>query len=157
MDSRWAGRLRDEMSKKKQSLFDEIGGLPMLQEVHCRFYDKVYEHDWLGKFFAGHARQSIENRQTRFMAEKMGGPVEYYGKKPLLAHRHMYITEELFNVRQTLLRAALIEAGIPEQQRRRWLKIDNAFRSVIVKPSIAAFYSSTWRYEKRIIIPPPVR
>lgn len=143
------------MVKKKQTLFDEIGGRATLQEVHRRFYDKVYGHDWLGKFFAGHERQSIENRQTRFMAEKMGGPVGYYGKQPRMAHRHMYITEELFNIRQSLLQEALIEAGVPEHLRRRWLRIDDAFRSVIVKPSIADFYSTTWRYEKRIIIPSP--
>jgi hemoglobin len=139
----------------KQTLFDEIGGLPTLRNVHKIFYDKIYAHDWLKLFFAGHDQQSIENRQTKFMAEKMGGPVEYYGKQPLMAHRHMYITRELFDIRHDLLKASLREAGIADDLARRWLKIDYAFIRQIVKPSIESFYQTTFQYEKRLIIPKP--
>jgi hemoglobin len=138
-----------------QTLFDAIGGLPTLRKVHKIFYDKIYAHDWLTLFFAGHDQQSIENRQTKFMAEKMGGPVEYYGKQPLMAHRHMYITRELFDLRHELLKASLREAGIADDLARRWLKIDYAFMRQIVKPSIESFYQTTFQYEKRLIIPKP--
>jgi hemoglobin len=138
-----------------QTLFDAIGGLPTLRKVHKIFYDKIYAHDWLTLFFAGHDQQSIENRQTKFMAKKMGGPVEYYGKQPLMAHRHMYITRELFDLRHELLKASLREAGIADDLARRWLKIDYAFMRQIVKPSIESFYQTTFQYEKRLIIPKP--
>jgi hemoglobin len=137
----------------RQRLFDEIGGLPTLQDVHKRFYDKVYAHPWLKHFFAGHHQQAIEQRQTSFIAEKMGGPVQYPGKHPRMAHRHMYITNELFDIRKALLRQSLVEAGVRADLIPRWLKLDEAFRRVIVKDSIAGFYKTTWRYEKRIIVP----
>ncbi len=138
---------------KKQSLLEAVGGYPTLEKVHKIFYDKVYAHPWLGKFFEGHDQTSIEKRQSAFMAEKMGGPKEYMGKQPYMAHRNMYITDELFDLRQAILRESLEEFGLDEALIERWLKIDGAFRKQIVKPSMEDFYHETWKYEKRVIIP----
>lgn len=139
----------------KQSLFDAIGGLPTLQKVHKIFYDKAYEHDWLKHFFVGHNQQAIENRQTGFMAIKMGGKVTYMGKEPKAAHEHMFITQELLDVRTALLREALEEANVAEDLIKRWLKIDNAFGQQITKDSTESFYKITWPYKKHIVIPKP--
>lgn len=141
----------------KPTLFDAVGGLPTLQRVHKIFYDKVYAHDWLKQFFAGHSQEAIEYRQTSFMAEKMGGPVEYWGKDMKYAHEAMYITRELFEVRHALLEDSLREAGVPEDLRERWLRIDSAFMKQIVKGSIESFYSVTWPYRQRIIVPKPAQ
>ncbi len=141
----------------KPTLFDAIGGLPTLQRAHKIFYDKVYAHYWLKHFFAGHSQEAIESRQTSFMAEKMGGPVVYWGKEMKYAHEAMYITRELFEVRHALLEESLCEAGVPEDLRERWLRIDSAFIKLIVKDSIASFYSVTWPYKQRIIVPEPDR
>jgi hemoglobin len=140
----------------KQTLFDAIGGLPTLQRAHRIFYVKVYAHDWLKQFFEGHKQQAIEDRQTSFMAEKMGGPVEYWGKEMKLAYEVMYITSELFEVRHALLEESLREAGVPEDLRRRWLRIDSAFMKSIVKDSIESFCSVTWQYKKWTIVPKPI-
>jgi hemoglobin len=139
----------------KQTLFDAIGGLPTLQRAHKIFYDKVYAHYWLKHFFAGHSQEAIENRQTSFMAEKMGGPVAYWGKDMKPAHEAMYITQELFEVRHALLDESLKEASVPKELRERWLRIDSAFTKLIVKDSIKSFYSVTWPYKQRIIVPKP--
>lgn len=137
------------------SLFDAVGGLPFIRKVHKIFYDKVYAHPWLGRFFEGHNQQAIENRQTAFMAVKMGGDVSYMGKEPKMAHRHMYITRELFDIRSALLRDSLVEAGLEKGLIDRWMKIDSAFHRQIVKQSIESFYKTTWKYEKRKIVPQP--
>ncbi len=139
----------------KEPLFSLVGGLPTLEKVHKIFYDKVYVHPWLGKFFEGHNQEAIEQRQTAFMAEKMGGEVNYMGKMPKMAHRQMYITQELFDVRRQLLIESLLEAAVPNELAERWLRIDEAFMKAIVKPSIEAFYKDTFKYETRVIIPKP--
>ena len=126
-----------------------------MRKVHKIFYDKIYAHPWIGKFFAGHNQEAIEARQTKFMAEKMGGDVNYHGKDMKMAHRQMFITQELFELRSQLLRQSLHEAGVPDKLAKRWLKIDRAFSRQIVKDSIASFYAWTWKYEKRVIIPRP--
>ena len=139
----------------KQSLFEAVGGLPTLHNVHKIFYDRIYAHDWLKVFFAGHNQEAIENRQTDFMARKMGGPDQYRGRELKVAHRHMYITRELFDIRQVLLKESLKEAGVADDLIVRWLKIDQAFHRAIVKDSIESFYKTTWQYQKRIIVPKP--
>ena len=139
----------------KQTLYEAIGGLPTLQKVHKIFYDKVYAHPWLGRFFEGHSQEAIETRQTQFMAEKMGSTKPYLGKDMKMAHRQMYITRELFELRHELLRKSIEEAGVPESLVQRWLKIDNAFYRHIVKDSIESFYAYSWKYEKRVIVPKP--
>ena len=138
---------------EKQSLYDEIGGLATLERVHKIFYDKVYAHPWLKLFFEGHDQEAIESRQTSFMAEKMGGSVNYWGKQPKMGHRQMYITQELYDLRHEILRESLEEAAIAADLAERWLKIDYAFKRQIVKDSIESFYKTTWNFEKRVIIP----
>jgi len=141
-----------------QTLFELVGGLETLRQVHKIFYDKIYAHPWLGQFFVGRSQTAIENRQTSFMAEKMGASVEqvnYLGKDPYMAHRAFYINDELFDLRSDILRESLVEFGLAPDLIERWLKIDNAFRRKIVNSSIADFYASTWKWEKRVIVPKP--
>ena len=139
----------------KQTLFDAVGGLPTLQRAHKIFYDKVYAHPWIGQFFIDHSQKAIEDRQTTFMAEKMGGAIEYMGKDIEMAHEAMYITEELFELRKQLLDESLQEVGLDETLRERWLKIDSAFMKKIVKDSLDSFMQTQWPYKKHIVIPKP--
>ena len=139
----------------KPSLFDAVGGMPTLEKVYRIFYDKIYSHPWIGQFFAGHSQESIEKRQVSFMAEKMGANVEYMGKGMEIAHEAMYITGELFSLRQSLLEASLQEAGVSEELRERWMRIDGAFRKKIVKGSLQSFMNTRWAYQKHIVIPKP--
>lgn len=139
---------------EKECLFDALGGYETLRRVHKVFYDKVYAHSWLKQFFDGHNQEFIENQQTDFMAEKMGGPKVYRGKAPDYAHLHMYITQELYHVRQALLKEALGEVGVRSDLIERWLRIDDAFSKQIINPSLDAFHAE-YTYKTRIIIPKP--
>jgi len=139
----------------KQSLFDAIGGLEVMQKVHTTFYDKVYAHPWLGKFFEGHEQAAIELRQTQFMAEKFGSGTTYPGRDLELAHRRMYLTEELLELRQDLLREALEEEKVPEHLIKRWLKIDKAFWSKVKNDSFESFQDIDLKYQKPLTIVKP--
>ena len=126
-----------------------------MQKAHKIFYDKIYAHDWLKKFFEGHDQKAIEDRQSSFMAEKMGGPVPYPGKEIKMVHETMYITRELFDIRHALLDDSLKEAGVEELMRERWLRIDSAFMQQIIKDSVESMHNNDWKYKKPIIIPNP--
>lgn len=123
--------------EKKRSFFDEIGGMETIKKVHKIFYDKIYAHNWIGKFFVEISQEVIENQQTDFIAQSFGGPKMYMGKFPVAAHKHMLITDELFELRKRMLEEALIEASVSLENREKWLKIDSSFRNGIVKRSIA--------------------
>lgn len=116
-----------------QTLFDLVGGRPVLERVHKLFYDKIYAHPWLKQFFADIDQKTIEDQQTDFMISNMGGGKIYSGALPKNAHRHMFVNNELFDLRQVLLQESLLESGVHEDLAERWLRIDEAFRKSIVK------------------------
>lgn len=123
------------MNAAKLSLYDQLGGRPTIERVHKLFYDKLYAHPWIGQFFTDVPRHVIEDQQTDFMAQTMGGPAQYCGKFPIPAHKHMFITEELFDLRHAMLEASLREAGVPAPLAESWLAIDAAFKPRLVKKS----------------------
>lgn len=122
---------------EKITFFDEVGGLPVIQKVHKIFYDKIYAHPWVGKFFQGIDQNVIEEQQTHFMGQNFGGPVYYLGKLPTPAHKHMFISEKLFELRKSLLEESLKEAQVSSEHIEKWLKIDSAFKNGIIKKSLA--------------------
>ena len=120
-----------------QSLFDLIGGRGTLDKVHKIFYDKIYAHPWIGKFFQEINQEIIETQQSDFMSQAMGGPAIYCGKLPIAAHKHMFVSEALFELRTHLLKESLTEAGVKPEQQEAWMKIDKAFKKGIVKKSLS--------------------
>jgi len=117
------------------SLYEQLGGRPTIERVHKVFYDKLYAHPWLGKFFVEVPQRIIEEQQTDFIAQTMGGPALYCGKLPIPAHKHMFITEELFDTRHALLEQSLREVGVPRTLAASWLAVDAAFKARLVKKS----------------------
>lgn len=118
------------------TLLQEIGGRPVLEKVHKLFYDKLYEHPWLKNFFLHIDQKVIENQQTDFMVSNMGGGKIYSGGMPRNVHRHMYITEELFDLRTKILKESILACGVPGALAERWIRIDVAFKHSLVKKSI---------------------
>jgi hemoglobin len=121
--------------QKDSTFFQSLGGRLTIERVHRSFYDKVYADPWLKQFFRHVPQATIESQQNAFMTQAFGGPQIYCGAFPIPAHKHMYITEELFLHRHALLKAALQECLLPKAHIEKWLSIDGSFRKGIVKPS----------------------
>jgi hemoglobin len=119
------------------SLFVQVGGRQVLEDVHRKFYDKIYEHAWLSQFFGLIEQDMIERQQTDFMSFAMGGPPVYCGRMVPRVHEHMMVSEELFQLRSELLEQSLVEAGVEPNSRAAWLKIDAAFKHAIVKAKLS--------------------
>ncbi|TNF00183.1 MAG: group 1 truncated hemoglobin [Deltaproteobacteria bacterium] len=117
--------------------FEELGGRDALERVAKKFYDLIYEHPWIGLFFKDIDQKVIESQQVDFMSAALGGPRVYLGKLPVPGHKHMMLTDELFDLREELLVQAMNEVGIKDELRERWLRIDEAFRKKLVKRDIS--------------------
>ena len=120
-----------------KKLFDRVGGRVTLEAVHKRFYDKIYAHNWIGQFFKGIDQKHIESQQTDFIAMLFGGPKAYSGRMPIDAHEHIMIDDELFALRTELLVQSLKESGIGPVETEDWLRIDGAFKKVLIKKSLS--------------------
>ncbi len=121
---------------ENDKLLETVGGRPTLEKVHKLFYDKLYEHPWLKHFFKDVPQETIENQQTDFMVSNMGGGKIYSGGMPKNVHRHMYISEELFDLRSEILKECILECGVAADLTERWVRIDYAFKHSLVKKNV---------------------
>ena len=120
-----------------KTLFDRLGGKTTFVKVHKIFYDKAYADPWLRKFFTDKPQEVLENQQTDFMIQLMGGPKAYGGKSPKSAHQHMVISEELFELRSQMLSDSIKEYGLSDALREEWLDADRTFKRALMKTSEA--------------------
>lgn len=134
-------------------MFEEVGGINVLRRVTKVFYDKVYEHGWLKKYFENIDRDHIASQQAEFMQGVLGGPQIYRGRTPGTAHPHIEITVKAFDLRQELLRQTLVELRIAPPIAKKWLALDEAFRKRLVKDKAAC----TKRYgNDDLVLAPPL-
>lgn len=120
-----------------KTLYDRLGGKATFIKVHKIFYDKAYAHPWLSKYFTDKPQRVLEDQQTDFMVQLMGGPKAYGGKSPKSAHQHMMITSELFELRSQMLSESILEAGINDSLRQEWLDADRTFKRALEKTSVS--------------------
>jgi len=124
------------MATIDKTLFQRIGGLDTLKKVHKIFYDKVYAHEWMKLYFTDRPQTLLEDQQTDFMAQLMGGPKKYAGKTPKMAHQHIHITDDLFTLRQEILEESLREFGLADNLSKEWLMADSALKKAITKKTV---------------------
>ncbi|VAX27861.1 hypothetical protein MNBD_NITROSPIRAE01-1443 [hydrothermal vent metagenome] len=109
----------------------------LIEDVNKTFYEKVYDDPWLALYFQVVEKERIIQQQTDFMTGALGGENRFAGRKPSKAHPHMYITDQLYDLRKSLLIEALEEVAAPQKLVDAWLKIDEVFRKTIVKKSLS--------------------
>jgi truncated hemoglobin YjbI len=117
--------------------FEKMGGRRSLILINKIFYDKVYKHPWLKQYFEQIPQQHIEDQQVDFMQKVLGGENLYVGKAPPAAHMHVFINEDIFQVRKQLLEEAFIESFAKQELIDKWLALDNSFKRVLFKDSSA--------------------
>ncbi|MCX6129308.1 MAG: group 1 truncated hemoglobin [Proteobacteria bacterium] len=137
-----------------RSLFERLKGRATLDTVHKIFYDKIYAHPWLKQFFSSIEQKHIEAQQSDFIAQLIGGPKKFSGRMPKDAHMHIMINEEIFAVRHELLAESLSEAGILDPELSEWLRLDLAFKKVLIKQSPKDCQKRFFSDEIVIILPP---
>ncbi len=122
--------------------------------VTTEFYELVYRDEWLSKVFESVPKEFITLQQICFMVGLLGGPKKFSGRNAKDAHSHIYVTEEMWKVRENLLVQSFKEMQFPEDLSKLWLKIDEAFKSSIVMtdPSECKKRFTT---DELIIVPPP--
>jgi hemoglobin len=58
------------------------------------------------------------------------------GGMPKRVHKHMYITEELFDLRTEILKESILVCGVQEALTERWVRVDSAFKHSLVKSNL---------------------
>lgn len=140
----------DELSMK----IEDKDLIYIVTKVNDIFYDKVYEDDWLKYVFENVDIDLIKSQQTDFIVGVFGGPKRYCGRSPKDAHPHIFIQDDMWDVREKYLIEAFEESRVPQWMREKWIDVDNAFKKSILNASPDECVGR-YRTEQVIIIPNP--
>lgn len=127
-----------------------------ITKVSTEFYERTFKHPWLKDVFAVIRQEVITSQQIDFMVQALGGPKNYAGRTPSDAHPHIFIDEEMWQVREDLLIEAFNAVNAPEELRKMWLRIDEAFKRSIVMKSPSECVPKI-RNGEIIVIPNPMK
>jgi len=103
----------------------------------------------------GICRVFLQAQQTDFMVDLFGAsPKTCFGKFPMPAHQHLYITEEIFQLRQDLLAKSLRQSNVSEEHIERWLAFDAIMKKAVVKESVDEC-EKRFNTDEIIVVPKP--
>jgi hemoglobin len=120
-------------SSPGSTLFEQLGGEPVLRSIVDRFVDRMFDDAMIGFFFRKANRQRIKEKEYELAAEHLGGGVKYTGRSLPQAHAPHAIMGGQFARRLELLRSTLIEAGAPEAVIRHWIEYTESSRSLVTR------------------------
>jgi truncated hemoglobin YjbI len=113
------------------SLFDELGGEPVLRTVVSTFVDRMRSDPMIGFFFRSVDTRRIKDKEYELAAEHLGGPVAYSGRPLDVAHARHRIMGGQFARRVAILRRTLIEADVPPRVVDHWIEHTERLRPLI--------------------------
>ena len=116
------------------TLFEQLGGEPVLLAIIERFVDRVVQDPMIGFFFRRTNRQRLRAKEYEFAAQHLGAGSVYTGRPIDQVHAPHPIRNGLFMRRLQLLKETLEEFSVPEAVRNHWLSHTESLRSAVVGP-----------------------
>src|SRR5678816_1475458 len=104
-----------------RSMFEELGGEPVLRRITDRFVDRVFDDAMIGFFFRNASRDRIKEKEYEFAARHLGADVAYTGRPLAEAHAPHRIMGGQFMRRLVILRETLAEFDVPPHIVEHWL------------------------------------
>ncbi len=96
------------------TMFERYGGFASVSKIVMTFYDKVLDSEVLDPYFANVDMRRLVDHQTKFISALMGGPASYTDQKLAEVHAHLGIDSRSFDEMARLLREALEEGGMED-------------------------------------------
>ena len=112
--------------------FERVGGEEGLRRIIGRFTEQVYNDAMIGFFFHGKDHDRITEMEYRHAAQYLGGPVVYDGKPIARSHQPLGIMGGQFLRRRKILENTLVEEGVSEDIRARWLAHVDSFANAVL-------------------------
>lgn len=100
------------MSEETETLFEALGGAPVVAEVIDDMYSRVIADPELTAFFQGSDIDRIKRMQTEFVSAMIDGPVKYSGAELTDIHRGRGIERRHFSLFCGHMLDALASRGI---------------------------------------------
>ena len=89
------------------SMFERYGGFASVSKIVMAFYDKILDSDVAGPYFEDVDMKALIDHQTKFVAQVMGGPVEYTKEVLQSVHAKHHIDKKAFDEVASLMKETL--------------------------------------------------
>ena len=119
----------------QSTLFDAMGGEPVLKASVDRFADIVEADDRINFTFAETDISKFKQLLYEQLCELSGGPCHYSGRDMRTAHAKLKITTAEFNALAEDLYLALGKSGVAYRQQNRLMALLAPMQRQIVKPA----------------------
>lgn len=116
------------------SLYERIGGLPVLTKIVDEFIDEVATSPRTKRSFDGLNLKTLKKTVVAQLCKLTGGGCIYEGETMLKAHRDAKITEAEFGAFVDIFRMTLTKY-LPEREKNELLKILAPMKHDIVTPA----------------------
>ena len=113
------------------TLFEELGGEPVLRGIVDRFVDRMFADPMIGFFFRKANRERVKDKEYELAAQHLGAPIEYTGRPLRQAHAVHPIMGGQFARRLELLRQTLEEADAPRAVIHHWIAHTESLRHLV--------------------------
>ena len=118
---------------QERTMFDELGGEPVLRRIVDRFVDRQFEDTMIAFFFRRASRDRVKDKEYEHAARLLGADVEYTGRPLDEAHARHPIMGGQFMRRLKLLEETLDEHAVPPHIRAHWLAHTLSLRPLITR------------------------
>lgn len=109
--------------KPGASLYQRIGGLPMLSRISNQTLDIVSKDPKTSRSFDGVKMKTLKESLTNFLCVKTGGDCVYEGETMQKSHADLHITTAEFEWMVDVLRERLDVNGVGTREKNELLKI----------------------------------
>lgn len=115
------------------TLFEQLGGEPVLRRLIDRFVDRLYADAMIGFFFDNVSREHIKDKEYEFAARHLGAKVAYTGRPIRAAHAPHPIMGGQFMRRLQILKDTLDEFDVPGPVRDHWIEHTEKLRPLVTR------------------------
>jgi hemoglobin len=116
-----------------ETLFEELGGEPVLRSIVARFVDRMFADPMIGFFFRKADRARVKEKEYELAAQHLGARVEYTGRPIQQVHAVHPIMGGQFARRLEILRQTLVESGASDRVIRHWIAHTESLRSLVTR------------------------
>ena len=118
--------------KEFETLYERLGGLPVVEQAVDLFYDKVLADDRIKHFFDGVDIDRMRTKQRDFITYACGGAVSYESEALRTAHQHLGLKVEHFVAIIEDLETTLAALGVPQELAAEVVEIAKATRDDVL-------------------------
>mmetsp|Transcript_14868 Transcript_14868/g.40825 ORF Transcript_14868/g.40825 Transcript_14868/m.40825 type:complete len:311 (-) Transcript_14868:145-1077(-) len=119
-------------SKASQTLYDRIGGEPILDMIVTDVYNWMLADKEIGKQFARFRLERLKDRTVDYLRGEWGGPEAYKGSDLWISHSHLAVKALWYDIMMKYYVKALKKVRLGKQETKEILESLEAMRGPIV-------------------------